>query len=247
MITNHEPAPPGWAPGPLDQPGLRAHRGRRWPLLLAAAVGAALLCWLLTPGQPASIAESRLTGPRPPGTIDVVVLLDNSGSFQQYAPIRQQSLQEVMTWTGKNLRPDDTVTVIEFAGDAGLVLPTTRVGDVAGRSAVTSARLDGTLIVPPVVLARQSLTSAAPKSLIVVTDTEVQDPDPTSIDPLVADLHVTSMTVVVPTGVDVTDAWSEVFPYENVVTADNGDAGDTSLAMARAIANATGQQLVKIS
>lgn len=233
-------------PAVLGTPSFH-HPRRRTPLL--ALLVAALLAagWILYDQNrgPRTLDEAELVGPRSPTPIALVVLLDGSGSFDQYQAIRREALAEVLRWSETELRPDDTLTILEFAETADVVLPTTAVGAISPSQALRQPIYSktGTSIVPVLQLAAQLRQGTAPSSLIVVTDTEVGDADPAVVDPIVAALRVTTATLVRPDDVAVTPQWAATFGYELELTADQNSTESTSLAMATAIAHATGQRL----
>lgn len=220
-------------------------RRPRLPLILLPLL-VALLCWAGAEWAgrgPDSLPESRMVGPRSPVPLGIVLLLDESGSFTEYAAIREQVLGQLTAWAPDNLRPDDTVTVISFAGTAGSKLSTTTVADLGDPGYGSTALGSGTRIQPALAAALQEGAQPGPTSVIAVTDTAVEDADAGRIDDLVRDLDATSMTTIVPSGVEVRDDWAQAFPWQLVLEADPASAGDTALAIGSALAHATGQEL----
>ena len=71
-----------------------------------------------------------LTGGRGPGTIRVIVAQDISGSMSQYAAARAAALSQLLDWAPDNLRPDDQIGVLDFAGSAAWVLRPTPMRDI---------------------------------------------------------------------------------------------------------------------
>jgi len=229
----HELAP---LPGRLRFP--------RWlPVILALALAAGL--WSLSrQGDPDSLTETRLVGPRSPAPVSVAILLDESGSFADYSEVRHQVLDQLSAWAPANLRSDDLITVVAFAEDAVVKIPTTRVGDLAGRTvhALPTAPGGSTAIQPALRLLRDGTDAAtAPVSLVAVTDTLVPDADAASVDSLVADLGAATMSVITPTGVR--RPWRAAFGWEIELEADAESADQTALAVGKAFAHATGQRL----
>jgi Mg-chelatase subunit ChlD len=213
---------------------------------------AAFALWVHTRG-PASLAEVQLVGPRGPEPLNVVLVLDESGSFAEYADVRAQLLDQFVDWSHDNLRPDDTLTVVAFAGDSATRIRTTSVSalpEVVPYDPIGLAA-DDTLVRPALEEAA-GVTSAAsidgPVTLVVLTDTIVSDLDSQStsdVDQLVDDLDAFSMTVIVPDGVDVTSQWHESFPWALELEAGLGSSNETALAIGSAMAHATGQRLEK--
>lgn len=235
------------------QPARRRSRSRWWRLLVPL-----LLLGLLLGGlawgrdrQPQSVAEARLDGYRSPTPIGIVLLLDESGSFEKYRAIRDQALADALRWCSQqgNLRDDDMITVVAFT-DLGLVrMPATSIVDLRGGKAQLDSSLlsgRGTKVQPALRLAASAVYPSMPQSLVAVTDTVVYDLDPVVVDRLVRALNVTSMSLIVPVGMGVDPAWSQVFGYEHVVHARSGSSRQTSLAVAESVAHATGQALGKV-
>jgi|GEM_PF-6242194 len=242
--------PPDRVPNPLREPARWRARSRR---VLARLVLAALLLLPLAlygysrhhrgAAQPSTVSEVRLVGPRGPARLGVDVLLDVSGSFAGYASIRREALADIMSWSGSNLRPDDELTVIAFYDHAVVQLPTTRVADLPGVGGLADVILDDdkTAIQPALRLTGRSVHRAIRQTVVVVTDTLVVDADRAAIDTEMRRLGADTMTLIVPQGGQVIADWARAFSYEQVVTADSTSPGKTSLAIAHAIAHATGQ------
>jgi hypothetical protein len=226
----------------------------RSPLLpwwIAVVTLGAVLCWVagwwLDRG-PDSLPGSRLAGPRSPVPLGIVLLLDESGSFADYAAIREQVLGQLTDWAPENLRPDDRVTVIGFAGTAAPRLATTTVAGLAagGPRHLSATLAGGTSIQPALSAAAGHADTTRPTSVIAVTDTIVEDANTDAIADLVSDLNATSMTTIVPSGLDVRADWEQAFPWGLVLEADPASAEDTALAVGRALAHATGQDLEEV-
>jgi von Willebrand factor type A domain len=228
----------------------RQPRSRWWWMLVPLLLLGLLLAWLL--GQPPhSVAEAELSGSRSPTPIGILLLLDESGSFQQYRGIRDQALADALQWCAQpnNLNDDDTITVVAFTNHGLVRMPSTRVADIrAGKARLDSTPLpgDSTEVQPALKLAASAVDSSMPQSLIAVTDTAVYDLDAATVEPLVRALNVISMSLIAPEGVKVEREWSQLFGYEYVVRASSDSARQTSLAVAEAVAHATGQALRKV-
>ena len=209
----------------------------RWWWLLVPLLLLGLLLWLLWQ-QPQSVAEAELSGSRSPTPIGILLLLDESGSFQQYRGIRDQALADVLRWCAQpnNLRDDDTITVVAFTNQGLVRMPSTRVADIrAGKAQLDSTPLpgDSTEVQPALTLAASAVDSSMPQSLVAVTDTAVYDLDTAAVERLVRALNVTSMSLIVPDGVKVKREWGQLFGYEHVVRASSDSASQTSLADGR--------------
>lgn len=229
----------------------RALGGRPWwivagALLLAALVGSGVAVAHALDRRADDLSEVRLVGPRSPNPISVVLMLDVSGSFAEYASLRQEALEQVIRWAPQNLRANDTLTIISFAESAELTMPTVTMGVLAGRAgSIDPQAVDGvdTLIVPPLEKAASAIPSSGGASIIVLTDTLVTDAVPAQVDPLLTALNATTMSVITPAGVDAIASWRESFLWEAEFHADADNPQQTALAVANALAHATGQRL----
>ncbi|WP_432246233.1 VWA domain-containing protein (plasmid) [Arthrobacter sp. G.S.26] len=228
------PVPPPWS---------------RWllipPLAIILALGA--LIWE-THRPPSTVDEVRLAGPRSPAAISLVLFLDESGSFEGYDQVRRQTLESIMTWSQENLRPDDALTVISFAGSAGTKVKTTTIADLAaGRITPESPTVGGgTSVQPALDLAGKTTLTNRTQSLIVLTDTIIDDAHEGPISDAMKSMNASSMSLIIPDGLNVTREWEKVFPYELVIHAPADSADQGALAIAKAAAHATGQSLEKI-
>lgn len=243
------------APVGLRDPGLRyrprSHRRRQ---LAAALVAAALLAaaglWIADDvADPTHIDQTKLAGPRSPLPVNIVLLLDKSGSFAGYESVRRQALDQLLTWSPDNLRDDDTITVLSFAADAAVEVDTVSVADLrTGRPTPANELLDGsgTMIAHALDLAAERADPDYLQSLVVVTDTVVTDVEPAEMSRAVAAIGADSMTLILPDGEGITDAWAASFPWQFVTTIDSDSADGTALAIGRAIAHATRQSLEKV-
>lgn len=218
-----------------------------------------MLAWLLVPllaalawlapaalGRIGSLGESRLVGPRSPAPVGLVVALDVSGSFASYAAVRTRVLEEVVRWAPANLRPDDTLTVLTFAGGADVLVDEVTMAELARtgpRLLAAGPAVDGTRIQPLLHTAADHVTPGRTTTLVVVSDTVVSDLDRTAVDRQVRQLDAATMTLIVPEGVRPTRDWASVFDYEQVLASSPEASGEIALAIGRAIAHATGQAL----
>ncbi|KQQ07571.1 hypothetical protein ASF46_18200 [Rathayibacter sp. Leaf296] len=230
-------------PAPLRRPGRLPLR-----LLLAALLVLGTTAWGVAAllDQPRRLGDVVLVGARSPAPLDVVLLLDESGSFTDYAAVRTAAITDLAEWAPENLRPEDTITILAFAGDAVVRMPTTTVADLAGRGAQLTAdspALDGTEILPALESADEAMGETGhTRTLVVVSDTVVSDADEARVAERVAALDATTSTVIVPAGVGITAPWRDAFPWQRSTTADPGSTDGTSLAIGTALAHATGQE-----
>lgn len=246
-------APNGVPTGVLRdlRPLPRSPRLRRWwPLLLLPALLAGLLAWRLADRGPATLAETRLVGARGPAPISAVVLLDESGSFSRYAALRETLLRQLASWAPENLRPDDRVTVISFAGDAATKLEPVTVGDLAEhgpRYRPVAVDPGSSRILPALEEAVRVSPRGVTTTVIALTDTIVTDADPGPVAELTRSLGGDTLTVVLPEQARITDPWRQAFPWGQVVRADPGSVDETGVALATALAFATRQHIEKVS
>ena len=229
---------------------LAPHRLVPWRRILLLLLLLALLLGLLgychSRDDLHSLDQGELVGHRSPVPEHLVVLLDESGSFDGYQQLRRDFLDRGVTWAPKNPRPDDTLTVIGFSGDAYLRLAPTTVAELEadGATYLSGGGADGTNIQPPLELAiNEPIPGAGPRSVIVLTDTFVQDTDPDAADELVRELGANTMSMIVPEGIDVDESWTAAFPYASQFEAGLDSEDQTALALGRAVAHATGQHL----
>lgn len=236
-------------PGPLQELAPVPPAWSRWLLipLLVLILGLGALLWD-THKPPSTVEEVRLAGPRTPASISLVLFLDESGSFEGYDPVRRQTLDSVMTWSQGNLRADDALTVISFAGSAGTKVKTTTIADLAaGKFMLENPAVDGgTSIQPALALAGQTTPTNRAQSLIILTDTIIDDANKGPISEAMKKMNASSMSLIIPDGVNVTREWEQAFPYELVIHAPADSADQGALAIAKAAAHATGQSLEKI-
>jgi Mg-chelatase subunit ChlD len=231
-------------PAPLRRPG----RAPWWAALVAAALlaGIGWATWMVT-HQPQQITDVVLTGHRAPVPLDVVLLLDESGSFAAYEAIRTEAITQLTEWAPANLRPDDTITVIAFTDTAVVRMPTMTVGALTSQQAELSYAESpggGPSILPALQLATEiTANRGSPRTVIAITDTLVSDANSNTSAELAAQLNAATMTTITPSGSEITRDWHDAFPWEHRVDADADSAGSTSLAIANALAHATGQSV----
>lgn len=211
-------------------------------VLIAGLVGLALW-WLLAP--PPTLDKLHLGGARGPAPLNIMVLLDDSGSFDEYTAMRHTALDEVLRWSAENLRDDDTITVVTFSSNAILTLPETPIATLRDGATLNTSRSAGlsTEIQPALQLAAESVDTSHQGTLIIVTDTEVSDAHQQQTDVLARNANAATMSVILPHGMTITDEWSTAFAWEQELTADPDAPDEIALAIAEAIAHATGQTL----
>jgi hypothetical protein len=235
-------------PGPgLDDGRLGRRTALAAVVLLATGAAVAGLTAALPDGEPTEVGQVRLTGPRSPGCLRLLVLPDQSGSMADYATAREAALAQVLAWAPRNLDARDELAVVNWAGSADLTLPPTPVEDVgtsvpARQLAVPDGTvLDGVLDVLASLPATTCRTTLVFLSDGVLTQKPVQD-----TDAVLAAAGVAQVTTVLPTGDSVPDEWEQLFPYGSVATAEATDPGANALAIAEVLAAATGQEVEEV-
>lgn len=222
----------------------RTRRLPRW-LLLLLLLPLVVLAVHHRGSEPTSLSQSRLVGQRSPGALSIVLLVDESGSFRRYAAMRDSLLRELVAWAPRNLRPDDVVTVISFAGDAATRLAPVSVADLGQGAAFSDVGVDSgsTSIRPALEEAVRVAPTGMTTTLVVMTDTIVDDADQAPVATLVRELGAESTTLIRPEKAKVTDDWEQSFGWEHVIAADPGSIGASGVALAKAVAYATRQHV----
>lgn len=120
-------------------------------LLLLAAVPV-LLAWALTDlSEPERLLADRpLVGSRGPSCLRLVIANDVSGSMSDFAGARDAALHQLVDWAPRNLRPDDELSIVDFAADAAVRLPVSPVRTIGPAAASPAVVHDGseTLLAP---------------------------------------------------------------------------------------------------
>lgn len=235
--------------GELQQLGAARPLGRhRWLALLALpllAIPLLLLAWWwFSPGR---LDETTLVGARGPSCLRVVLAADVSGSMAHLAGPRDRAVDELLSWAQFNLRADDELALISFAGDASLDIPPTRIGDKAARSGSTVG--DGGTRLAPVLSAVESLVSSRCRTaLLLMGDGQFEDlpsDERTGREQLAA-AGVDTFLFLVPGATDTPAQWGEQYPYAPPVSFDGSNPDATAMAFGRQLAILTGQHLQRL-
>lgn len=224
-------------------------------LVLAGLWG--LVWWLNRP--PNALEDFALVGARGPTCIRFVVAADVSGSMADFAEPRDRALEQLLTWAPLNLRADDEVMVLAFADAAVPLSSPTRIDDIAttglnppqSRSseatAVDAASTQaGTMLEPVLQLTSELTETTCDTALVIVGDGQFFDVPTTETEALerVGDAHIHDTALLVPSkGIEVPSVWSEAVPFAKIARFDGNDANATGVALGKAIARATGQDL----
>lgn len=229
----------------------RPHRVRLAVLLATILLGlllAAALLWSNRP--PTSLDDVVLAGARPPGCVNMVIADDFSGSMTSFTAQRATAEQELVRWGRTNLRPDDRVTILAWAGTASVTVPPTQVDalDAAGVDPADLSGLgDGTELLPMLTSVTALPDTGCRIALMVISDSEIGYPaaDPDRLRDQLGAAGVQSVSLLNPAGAQQSQAWQTLLPFTRVVAVDQSDPQDLSLALGREVANATGQQLAR--
>jgi hypothetical protein len=237
-------------PGRLS-PGSRLtteFRPGRWlaALLLAALVPLGVLWW---DGQrdADSIDELVLAGPRGTACLRLIVGNDVSGSMNDFAAARDSALADFLAWAPDNLRDDDELGVVAFAGAAAWTRePAPVVHAAARRPPVNVHQGDQTLISPVLALVAALPATPCRTALLLFSDAQLADlpPEEEQGRAAVQAAGVHDVQLLVPgEEIEVPDLWTTSFPAAAPQYFDGLDADDTGLAVASVIAGLTGQEL----
>ncbi|GAA4968921.1 hypothetical protein [Kineococcus glutinatus] len=225
-------------------------RARRWPwlLLLAALLP---LVWLLAQRgsgpdtAPTTLSAAQLEGERGPGCVRLAVMSDDSSSMLRFSAARTAAVQEVLRWAPGNLRGDDQLTVVDFAGSAATTLPTVAIADSAGAQPVPPpALLDGTSLTSALEELAARGASPCRTLAVVVSDGFVDETDRGEVAASVDRAGIESVVLLLPSRqLDVPSTWRAVLPDAAVVGADAADPRATALALGRVLADFLGVRL----
>ncbi|MBO3089479.1 hypothetical protein [Cellulomonas dongxiuzhuiae] len=234
-----------------DLAPLSTARRRRWPLalLLVGALLAAVAWWDAV-RPPASLAESTLVGARGPACVRLVVAEDVSGSMSEFAAARRSALAELVAWAPRNLRANDELVVLGFAGSTDVPWGPWTVADLPGAPGRTggAAVADGTLLGPVTSAVAQLPPAACDTLLVLLSDAQLGDLPADEVQGLqvLTDAGIHDLRLLVPTAaIDVPGEWADVFPSAPPVVVDGTDVAATGLTVARMIAQVTDQEVVR--
>lgn len=221
---------------------------RRLALAVPVVLLASLLAWWTLWRPTTTLHDLRLTGSRGPQCDRFVIASDVSGSMDDYAAARDAAVHRLVSWLPDNLRADDEVAVVQFAGDAGSVAGPVPVGGLAASPTLQPGPptdVAGTSL-DPVLAAAGLPTTPCDTALLVISDGQVA---PMPVDRaagralLVAD-GIHDLVLLVPAdAIHVPAGWTVAFPEASPERFDGKRPDETATAIARAIAGVTGQRL----
>ncbi len=235
------------APALWEQP---ASRVRSLAVVLASVLVAALLLLLLalwpdSAGAPRSLDDVRLVGARGPSCLRLVIASDVSGSMSSFAAPRSAALTEIRRWSARNLRADDQLGVLDFAGNA---VWESMPASVAGAPGSATGSLDqaGTLVGPALDLVGRLARSSCDTAIVFLSDAIMSDlpSDPKAARTALASHHVHDVFLLVPgMDMDVNQSWVNVYPQAPPIRFDGSDPDATGLAFGRIVSTLTRQHL----
>lgn len=228
-------------PGRGDVPR-RLHRLWWWipALLTAGALVAGAFLWL----NPSSLGSAHLEGDRGPGCVRLVIAADASGSMEQLAEPRRRAVQQLLAWAPDNLRPDDELAVIEFAGDAAVQRRPSPIG-VQELPSDIHPSTDGTRLTPVLDAVGGFEHSPCRTSLLLLSDgrmSDLPDSEATATRELTR-RGVHRIDLIVPGQVEVQPDWTRYYPTAPPDFFDGNDPDDTAVTIARHVAGSAGQAL----
>ncbi|WP_224401695.1 vWA domain-containing protein [Pseudonocardia sp. ICBG1034] len=243
------PATLGRGTGLSDARLRRTGSPRRLFAILAAVALLTAAGWALLPERDRSLAGQRLTGARGPSCLRLVIAVDVSGSMAGYAGARDSALAQLLGWAGDNLRPDDEITVVDFAERSAVRLPVTTVDALRpADGAVAAAVRDShtTYLGPVLDQVRAQPGGPCDRAVLLLSDGLLADlPATADRGRAVLTAHdVHDLELLAPgEDVEVPAQWSTTFPAAAPIRFDGHDADDTAVALGGAIAAITRQTL----
>ncbi|SHN44436.1 hypothetical protein [Cryptosporangium aurantiacum] len=249
------------APGPRFGRSPRlGEPNRRFRLALIALLLLVPLLWLLftscqseeengTAPVSGALGDYALEGRRGPECLRLTLMVDSSGSMQDYAGARDAALNRLVPWLAKNLRDSDELAVIDFAQTANVRLPPTAarsVGSAPGAPAVADG--GGTLLAPALAEVDRFPASKCDTAVLLLSDAQVSDlplGEPAGRT-LLQQHDVSDIELLVPGhAIDVPAGWTTAFPAAQPRKFDGYDPDATAVAIGRTVAELTGQQLAR--
>lgn len=238
--------PGGRLTGP---PPLGAARGRSLAWLLRALLVAGFLLGFIAAilnlptrsNTPDRLAEAVLAGARGPQCVRLVIAPDRSGSMEDYAPARDAALAALFPWSAGQLRANDQIAVIEWAGDARTTLQPTPVGEAALGSS-TGLLADDTHLQPVIAQAADLLATRCRTHLILISDGLADDLAAAGNLDVLAAAGIDQISLLMPSeNLQAPQEFIQAFPYATSTSFDGTNPDDTALALAQATADTTGQ------
>jgi hypothetical protein len=194
-----------------------------------------------------SFADSQLTGARGPACVRLVIAADVSGSMTKLAQPRDAAVAQLLIWAPKNLRADDEMAVVVFAGSAVTTVPPAPIGSTQQQSEGAPDPFD-TRLQPLLLTIGQFPRTRCRTTLLLISDAQFSDlpADPNTANQQMAEASVDRVDLLVPGSIDVNPDWSSLYLAAPPDRFDGNDPDETALAIARHIAASTGQKLTSV-
>lgn len=228
---------------------------RRLPLaLLAAALLTAttLGIWALATPRPARLAQYALTGARGPACLRIILANDVSGSMTNYSPAREAALRQLVAWAPSQLRADDELGVLDFAGSARWVQTPRPIGEITAPDATippgTEPNAADTNWAPVIDLVAALAPTTCQTSVWFLSDAQYADypPDTDQARTRLVRAAIHDTPLLVPaTNITVADLWLQRFPAATPERFDGNDPNASALTYATQLAHLTGQHLTR--
>jgi hypothetical protein len=238
----------------LSSPSRLRDAGRRptWPAVLVGMLMlvALPLWWMNGHRGASSLRDVALEGPRGPVCLRMVVANDVSGSMVAFTQARENALGQFVSWAQANLRGDDELGVLDFAGGASWTRRPAAIGQVASAVAGTGAASNpnpSSTALQPVLDATAALPPTTCDTVLVLLSDGVYQDLPPDADAGLASLRaagVHDLALLVPSGdIEIPREWTAAFPATRPRVFDGLNADASGLAYGAMIADLTGQTL----
>lgn len=195
--------------------------------------------------EPGSLDEAVLVGELPDAPVRLAVVMDISGSMSSYWSAREAALWDLVEWSTRTLRPTDSISVFVFGTDGQCLLPETTIGELAGGSwrLQSIGDVGGGTVVESVLPVLEAELGPEPHVVAWITDTEIASVSRSHVLATTSTVSVISMTTLLPGAASADANWKQAFPNSHYRSVDPNSADDMGVALAHAIANATGQKV----
>lgn len=194
---------------------------------------------------PTTLTGYTLAGRRRAGCVRLVVGLDVSSSMTGYRTVRDTALAELLRWLRINLRPDDEIAVIDFAGSAGVRQPPTSV-TLPIALGPPAAVVGGSRLLPLFDATAGFAGTACTTTVILLSDGQLDDlpASPAASAEVLATRRITHVRLLAPDRtISVPWQWTAALPSAKPVYFDGNDPASTALAIGHTVGELTGTTL----